>query len=315
MTVEANQKPLAKVSVVHASQKIGTRLVQYTGTLRPKQELDLLSETDGKVVEINFDLNQNVKVGQVLAKTNPEIKVAQHRIAEISYSKAKRDFERLENLHTNGNLSDYDLENARLQMQTAEQNMKLTQQLLNFTTIKSPISGTVTQKFIGTGKVLGPGSPIAVITDISELKLYINISPKDLNLVKVGDKIDIKIPDQDNRVVEGAINSISIQSTMSGTYPVELIVKNNNSFPIYSGLNATIELSHKTKPGILLIPRLALDKKKVWVVENGLTRSKSVVVGKEFGDEIEIISGISDGEVVIVRGYSDLKNGERVELE
>lgn len=290
-----------------------TRTITLSGSLRANQELTLLSETEGKVTQVFFGLNQQVNEGTELARTYAEVKEIQVEVAKINFEKAKRDFERFDALFKEKNLSEYDLENARLQMENAEQNLKLARQALKFSIIRSPIKGTITQKFIDKGVVLGLGSPVAVILDVSVLKLFLNISAKDMDLVRAGDSVKVYIPVRD-KTIFGIVKSIGIQSTLSGTWPIEVIIRNDTKKPLLAGLDALATFEKQLKTNALLIPRLAVENGRVFVVQNSTAVQKPVVVGKEYGESIEILKGLSPGEEVVVKGQNNIEDGQQIQV-
>jgi RND family efflux transporter MFP subunit len=303
--------PTVKTSEVLSTP--ATRTITLSGLLRANQELTLLSETDGKVTQVFFDLNQEVNEGTELARTYAEVKEIQVEVAKINFEKAKRDFERFDALFKEKNLSEYDLENARLQMENAEQSLKLAKQALKFSIVRSPIKGTITQKFIDKGVVLGIGSPVALILDVSVLKLFLNISVKDMGLVRAGDSVKVYIPVRDESIL-GIVKSISIQSTLSGTYPIEVVINNDTRRPLLAGLDALATFEKQLKTNALLIPRLAVENGKVFVVQNSIAVQKQVVVGKEYGESIEILKGLSLGEEVVVKGQNTIEDGQRIQV-
>ncbi len=314
MVNEAKQKPLTVVKTVRVGMKTLIKSLTLTGILKSNQELEIISETEGKITELKFELNQKVVEGQVLAKTYAETKMVQYQIADLNFKKAKRDFERYEALFKNNNLSEFELENARFQMQNTQQNLILAQHLVDFTSIKSPINGTVTQKLVTNGKVLTLGSPIAVITDISKLKLFVNISPVDINIVKVGQKVSISIPDRQNEQFIGIIKSISVQSNQAGSYPIEICMENNLKKPLLAGMNAQVVFTENHLNQVLVIPRLAVDGNKVWVVENNVAIEKIIKCGVENGEYIEIVNGLTPGDQVIIMGQNNITNNQLVKI-
>jgi RND family efflux transporter MFP subunit len=317
------QKAQAQQAKVNPLTSIKTILIEPTsiqspltlvGTLKPYQTLEFLSDVEGKITEISFDLHQHVSAGQILAKTDTKIKKTQSNIAELTYKKAKRDFERLEALHKNKNLSDNDLENARFQMQNAEQNFVLTQQTIDYTTITSPMNGYITQKNIAKGKYLQLGSPIATITDVSQLRLMVNVAPQDLPKINIGAIIPIKIPSQNLENISGIVKSISVQSNEAGSFSVEILVANN--YNLRAGMQAEVFVSENTNAqrNVILIPRLAiLGGDAVFVVENKKVIRKKITLGREYNENVEIISGLQKGENLVVKGQHNVADKEEIQ--
>jgi RND family efflux transporter MFP subunit len=284
---------------------------QATGVLAANQTLDLLSETEGRVIKIYFDRHDHVRAGQVLAVVESDIKQAQVKLAELNYQKAQRDFARYEALFKNQNLSEYDLENARLQMQNAENQLFITKKQLQYTQIKSPINGTITQKSIGLGNVLQFSSPIATLTDISQLRLQVNIAPQDLHTIQIGKQVNLTVASRESEKFVGIIKSIGVQSTEAGSFPVEILVQNNFQKPLLAGMNAQISFAKTQSREVIMIPRSALvsqkDQWSVFVLKNGKPIRQAVDIGGESGEEVEIIAGLQVNEVLIVNGQQNIK--------
>jgi RND family efflux transporter MFP subunit len=312
---ESRKVLIPSVEVQTVETKTVERKLKVMGIFRPLETLALLSETDGKVQSIDFELNKVVKQGQVLVKVDAQSKQTHLNIAKLNFQKAKRDFERFEALFKNNNLSEYDLENARFQMQNTEQNLDLAQQALNFTVIKSPIAGTISQKMIGIGTFLQVGSPVVEITDISYLRLLVNLAAQDLDKVKIGQEINITVPVRKEKTFSGTVKSIAVQSTEAGTFSVEILMPNTTSAPVLAGMNAEVVFSENMEHRALLIPRIALAGSQVFVVENGKAVAKKVSVGKEYGEEIEVLSGLEAGEQIIIRGQNNIENGQQVKIK
>ncbi|MCU0443443.1 MAG: efflux RND transporter periplasmic adaptor subunit [Microscillaceae bacterium] len=306
-------KVVNKVSfeTLKISKKTIRQHLTTTGILTANQTLELLSETDGRITKIYFDLHDRVNAGQILAEVESDIKQTQVKLAELNYQKAQRDFARYEALHKNQNLSEYDLENARLQMQNAENQLIITKKQLQYTFIKSPIAGNITQKNIGLGNVLQLGTPLAKLTDISQLRLQVLLAPQDLAQVRVGTQVAIQVPTRQGENLQGFIKSIGVQSTEAGSFPIEIILQNNLQNPLLAGMNAQVIFAENESRSATMIPRSALvsekDKWTVFVLENGKPIRKVVDLGEESGEEIEIIAGLREGETLIVKGQQNIK--------
>jgi RND family efflux transporter MFP subunit len=302
--------PLSFETLTTSLQTIQQSLTA-TGVFAANQTLELLSETDGRVTKIYFDRHAHVNAGQILAEVESDIKQTQVKLAELNYQKAQRDFARYEALFKNQNLSEYDLENARLQMQNTENQLLIIKKQLQYTFIKSPIAGNVTQKNIGIGNVLQSGTPLATLTDISRLRLQVLLAPQDLAKVQVGKAVSITVPIRKGEAFTGIIQSIGVQSTEAGSFPVEILVQNNFKNPILAGMNAQVSFTEKEARQVLLIPRTALVNKgnqwAVFVLENGKPERKTVNLGEESGENVEIIAGLRAGEKLIVRGQQNIK--------
>jgi RND family efflux transporter MFP subunit len=310
----ARQVPLVRVATAPVQAQTTHQQLRAVGVFRPFEVLELLAETDGKVQQVHFDVHSVVRPGQVLATLEATSKLAHLRLAELNHQKALRDLARYEALFHNQNLPEIELENARLQAQTTEQHQRLAQQAVDFTTLKSPIAGTVSQKLAGVGRVLQPGSPVAVITDIARLRLVVQVAAQDLALVRVGAQVPVYVPAWGAGPLTGTIKAVAVQGTEAGTFPVELWVANPPGQPLRAGMSAEVAFPVAERSS-LLIPRLALVNNQVFVVQNGQALAKKITSGQEFGENLEVLAGLTPGEQVVVKGQANLANGQKVEVQ
>jgi membrane fusion protein, multidrug efflux system len=190
----------------------------------------------------------------------------------------------------------------------------LNKQVLDFTTINSPMSGNVIQKFVSIGKVLQIGTPIAVITDVSQFRLIVNIAPQDLHLLGQGMVVEVAVPSQDLEGIKGVVKSISVQATEAGSFPVEIIVANNQPKLLRAGMQAEVRFATDEHRKALLIPRVAVAGDQVFVVVDGKAIAKKVSIAKEYGTEVEITSGLSEGDLLVIKGQNNLENNQLVQV-
>jgi membrane fusion protein, multidrug efflux system len=310
----ARQAPLTRVATAPVQAQTTHQQLRAVGVFRPFEVLELLAETDGKVQQVHFDVHSGVRPGQVLATLEATGKLANLRLAELNHQKALRDLARYEALFKHNNLAEIELENARHQAQSAEQNLRLAQQAVDFTILKSPIAGTVSQKLAGVGRVLQPGSPVAVITNIARLRLVVNVAAQDLALVRVGAQVPVLVPAWGNGSLTGTIKAVAVQGTEAGTFPVELWVANPPGQPLRAGMSAEVAFPAAGRSS-LLIPRLALVNDQVFVVQNGQALAKKITPGQEFGENLEVLAGLIPGEQVVVKGQANLTNGQKIQTQ
>lgn len=310
---EAQKTPLASVQTIETSWQDTQHPLTLTGTLRPYQTAEVLSEAEGKITGLFFDLNQPIAEGQLLAQIDAQIKETHLQMAELNYQKAKKDFERFDALHQNNNLPTADLDQARYQLQAAENQLKLQQQILEYVAIKSPIAGIITKKMAVKGKVLQVGSPVATITDISQFRLEVAVAAQDLDKVSIGTMVQIAVPSLGLTQLQGLIKAVGAESNEAGSFPVEILVPNAASKRLLAGMQAEVTFKQTASRQALLIPRMAVADGQVWVVKQQKAYPRKVTTGKIYDNQIEITSGLQAQEWVIVKGQQNVSEGQPVQ--
>ena len=185
------------------------------------------------------------------------------------------------------------------------------QKQLRSTQVLAPFSGVVTKKISDLGSMVMPGTPIVELTDISQLKLNISVPERDVFKLKKGQDVAVDIDAQGQRV-SGTIYSISVQADALHNFKVQVLVKNNTSAPIFSGMYGTVILDNSQKLSALSVPRKALigstKKPQIYVVRNGKAYLTAFSPGTSDGNYIEVVSGLSKNDEIVVKGQVNLED-------
>jgi len=215
--------------------------VTATGTTFPLHDAVLSAEVPGTVTRILLEVGQRVEPSQVLVKLDPELKqlaVEQAEAAlleaEAAFEKLSRDLERNEKLFASKDISEFIVENARLQKQSAEAaflaaqaNFKMANRQLRNADIKSPIAGLVAVRLVELGAAVAPGVPIAKVVDISKIKIKFSVAEKDITRMKVGQSLTVSLNAIPGEDFAGKVTAVAPQADLSSrTFQVEGLIDN-----------------------------------------------------------------------------------------
>lgn len=306
------------VSTFKVSKQTISNELSMVGTVDAVNDVMVVSETQGKALAVKIKIGDRVSKNAVLIEVDDELKQAAYITAKTAFEKAKRDMERMEELHTEKNISDSDLENARLGAASAEAQFIVARRQLDDSKIKSPISGVVADKYIDEGEMIAPGAAIANIVDISKLKVRLNMSERDVFLIKRGDKVKITADVYKNEEFSGKVESIGSKGDEAHNYPVEITLANNSKNPLRAGMFVRVQFESLGTRESLVIPRACIigsvKDAKVYIAEGDFAKKRDVVIGKEYGSMIEIIDGVKEGESVIISGQDLLNDNAKITL-
>ena len=187
------------------------------------------------------------------------------------------------------------------------------------TNIKASINGIVNKRFIEPGSVLNAGSPLFDIVNVTKLKLKVNVNESQVASLKLGNTINVKASVYPNVTFSGKISFIAPKADTSLNFPVEIEISNNVANDLKAGMYGTAEFaSNQQKQSMMIAPRNAfvgsVSSNQIFVVENGVAKLKTVTAGRILGDKVEILNGLSDGEIVIVTGQINLQDGSKVDI-
>ncbi len=290
--------------------------VNINGTLEPKAELELMSETQGKVVKLYKRKGDKVSVGTLLLEVDNELIQAQLIAAKAQFEKMGKDVARFEKLIKDDAITERDLEDARLGLKQAEASYKSIQKKLEDTFIKSPISGVIHEDYIEIGSYLSIGKKVYDVVDVSRLKLDVKLPESYILEVKEGQKVEINTDVHPGETVEGKVVTIAQKADNTLKYEVEIEVLNNKKdLPLKAGMYAVANFQFAPKTSVIIERKAitgSLKEPSVYVVDDETARLRSIVIGRVFNDKVEVVSGLKKGEKVVLSGQINLKDGTKV---
>lgn len=291
-------------------------VISLVGVVNASNDVDIISEAQGLVVDVKVKVGDFVKAGTVLYQIDDVIMQSNLASAEINFLKAKRDFERSENLYQENSISPAQLDLARLQMKAAETQLTLAKKQLSDTQIKAPISGTINKTMVDRGTMVNPGTPVANIVDISTLKVLLNVSEKEAFQIKNNDPAEITTDVYPGETFYGRVDNIASKADEAHTYPIEVKLPNNSKYPLKAGMFARVNFTSQGSTESLAIPRESLigsiKDARVYTVQDRIAKLRNVVVGKSSSNFIEILSGLNENEIVVTNGQNNLSDNTKV---
>ncbi|HYH16313.1 MAG TPA: efflux RND transporter periplasmic adaptor subunit [Flavisolibacter sp.] len=287
------------------------------GNFEPAQQMNFAAENSGRVTRVLVDEGSYVRRGQTLAIIKTDALNIDLESAQAAYQNAARDKQRYENAFKTGGVTQQQLDQARLQLETAEARVAQARLRVSDANIKSSINGIVNKRYIEPGAVVNPGTQLFELVDVSRLKLSITVNESQVANLKLGDKVDVKASVFPDLNFGGTITFIAPKADASLNFPVEIEIASNPGNKLKAGMYGSALFSFENAAPITVVPRAAfvgsVSSNQVFVVENGnVARLRNVVAGRVLGDKVEILQGLNEGETVIVSGQINLTDGSKV---
>ena len=307
------------VSVGKVEQQSLSDNLSMVGTILANNDVNVLSETQGRVLQMMAKVGDFKPAGSVIATVDDELKQAALISAQANYDKAVGDFNRYEVLHKENAMTTVQFEGAKLALKMAEAQLIVAKRQLKDTKITTPVSGVVAMRFIDAGASVDNKTPVVNIVDISTLKVKLNIAEKDAFALKTGDKVSITSEVYPGANFMGNVMSIGSKGDDAHTYPVEIALQNSKEKPLKAGMFARVNFTTIARANSLVIPRSALvgsvKDAHVFVVEGGKKAIlKKVLIGAEAESNLEVLQGLSAGESIVINGQNNLKDGSEVRI-
>ncbi|HEY5507398.1 MAG TPA: efflux RND transporter periplasmic adaptor subunit [Paludibacter sp.] len=311
---------LSKAVVVKAQEVVKSDFnyeFTYSGTFIPNREIMLTTQSQGEVKGVYFKEGDVVGQGKLLLQVDDAMMQSQLIAAKASYDNAKTNYERFKSASTSDGVTKMQVDGNFLQMKAAESQLKQLEIGIQKSKLTAPFSGTITMRNVEMGTVVSM-SPIARLTDISSLKLEINVPETDIIFFETGKNVSIKSELYPTESFQGKVEFVSDRGDDSHNYIVKIRVSNSSKNKLKAGMYASVSLSEKVDAASLNIPRLALlgsaKKPQVYVAENGKAILRDIVVGRNNGTNIEVLKGIALGEKVITNGQINLVDSCKITL-
>lgn len=285
------QNPGALTTSTTATAKVGSIACAGSGTFEANLTQTVVATGSGEVVSLNVSTGSRVSAGQVLATLG-------------------------------GSSAQTSLENASISLQNAQLSLQNAQDALDNYTITAPISGTVIEKNFKAGDTIdnnsltAAGGTLAVLYDMSTLTFEMKIDEKDINKVQVGQEVTITADAVEGVTFSGVVDTVNINgTTVSGqtNYPVTVVI--NDPQDLKPGMNVSADIIVERAGTVLCVPVDAVnrgsDKPTVQVAQEGALdengnvvdpsklETREVTLGRNDNDNIEITSGLSEGEIVV----------------
>lgn len=320
---EVDEKPYipdenAKISVTttKASYQNLYEEKKYIGTIIANRENKIASETQGKVIYIGVNDGDYINKGQVIARVDNTLLKLQLEAAEVQLEGILLDLKRYENLTKGDAIPGVQLEKTNIAKKSAEVQIKTLKEQISRTTIVSPFSGVVTMRFFDLGSVLGPGVPLLQLTDISILKLNLNIPENEITRFIEGMQTRILSDVYPGTEYEGKVTMVGAKGDESHNFQVQITVQNSKANPLKPGMFGTVKIGNTISKTSLSIPVTALvgtiKEPKVYKVENGKAYLKNITIGITTNDFLEVLSGLANGDEIVTMGQLNLFDGASV---
>lgn len=332
------------VEVVQAVKGDITSTATISGKLKALHEINVVPKIPGKVKNVLARVGDSVEKGDILFTLDDSDVLAQLKQAEASLSlaeanyrqnrerieNARRDLERGEKLYQQGAISlqmleqlraaasDAALEVLEAQVEQARAGYEAALNQYRNTRVTSPINGTVAYIDVDVGEMASSAMPAAVIVDMSRMILQGSIGEDLVNSILPGHKVDVRIRAAGNGTFQGTVKSVSPAAHQrTGLYQVEIEIDNPEGI-IKPGMFAEAELVKSISRNTIVIPREAIvttnGDKFVYLVVQDKAVLRKVTTGIEGKENIEILSGVREGDRVIVKGQTFLRDGEPVQV-
>lgn len=308
----AREKPKVKLETVRVSPVAQT--YDFTATVEANVTNNIAPSMGVRIDKILVEVGDPVRAGQKLVQMD-QTSVIQQKAQLDNY---RIEFGRVDELFKVGGASksEWDAKKTALDVaQTAYDN------LLANTALTSPVDGIVTARNYDSGDMynLG-GQPVVVVEQIAPVKLMINVSESLFKEVKKGMDVTLKLDVYGDETFHGKVSLVyPTIDPSTRTFPVEITVPNGDK-RVRPGMFARVTMSFGTADRVVVPDRAVIKQagsgdRYIYVYNDGKVSYNKVELARRLGDRYEVVSGVRDGDRVVVTGQNRLNNGMEVDID
>ena len=335
----ATETPIA-VKVSGTTENDNNPFVTASGKIESQKSANVSTRMMGYVTKVHVKMGQKVSQGQLLVSiNNTDLQAKKAQVdasilqATAGYTNAKKDYERFKTLFSQQSASQKELDDMTSRYEMAKAGLEGAKQMRNevmaqfsYSNITAPFSGEVTNTFVKEGDMANPGMPLVSVEGNGLMQVMAMVSEGDITSIKNGMAVNVLVKSF-NQQLKGKVSEVSGSATNTGgQYLVKIILDKTNA-TILSGMFVNVQFpiekttvkAETDKSDRVLVPESALVNQGqltgIYTVNNNVAILRWIRTGKSYGNQVEVLSGLTADEKYIVSAEGKLYNGVKVSIK
>lgn len=299
-------------ATVEVNYEVAPRERIWDGRVEAVNQATVSAQTSGRIAELPFDVNDFVDAGEVIMRftdTEQRAAVARARAlleeAQARLEQAGQAFERVSNMYENETVSKArfdqakaDRDSAQARLDAARSDLATADEQLEYTVVRAPYAGIVSRRHVRLGELVTPGQPLISGLSLQSLRINVDVPQTMFHAVRTIDKAHVYVGDE--RIAAEGLTFFPVADAAANTFRVRVDLP-DGAATLYPGTFAKVgfvvgEAKRLLVPAAAIVRRSEL--RAVYIVDGEEVVLRQVRLGRRFGDAIEILAGVSDGERV-----------------
>jgi RND family efflux transporter MFP subunit len=331
------ENAVLRVNVVHPKLGAPTEELVLPGNMEPFTDAPIYARTNGYVRRWYVDIGAHVKAGQLLAEIEtPEVDQqlsqarAQLATSQSDFKLAKSTAERWQNLRKTDSVAQQetdeklgDLESKSATMEAARANVRRLEEMQSFQKIYAPFAGVITARNVDIGDLInagsnGTGKEMFHLAAVRQMRIYVQVPQFNSRSATPGTLAELSVPELPGKSFAGrVVRASDAMDPASRTMRVEVDVDNLDGALLPSEY-VEVHLKVATPTNSLIVPVNALlfrsEGMSAAIVQGDRVALQRVVIGRDFGDSLEVVSGLAQGDQVVLNPPDSIAAGQKVRL-
>lgn len=289
-----------------------------TATIEAEEETEVVAKVSGVVKSLEVEEGDYVNRGDILVRLDDEeIKVRLNQSA-ASLNRLESLYKRNRELHEKGLISTEEFQKSKYDYREQKAAYRMAELNLKYASIRTPISGVVSERMIKVGNMVLQNSPVFRVTGLNPLIAVLHIPEKRLGSLENGQDVKLRVDALGGKIVEGRIKRISpVVDPETGTVKVTVETL-NCSENLKPGMFTRVNIIHDVHRDTALLPKDAVisedTESVVFVLKDSTAYRRKVRIGFRNTTHVEVVSGLEVGDTVVTTGKSSLKDSSIVEV-
>ncbi|GAB5469516.1 MAG: efflux RND transporter periplasmic adaptor subunit [Rhodospirillales bacterium] len=308
----------AAVDAAPVTQGRVVRRIEAVGTLSANEAVTLRPEIDGLITEIGFVEGEPARSGQILFRLDDTLLAAELITAKADLALFEQNHNRAQELHSRGAGTERSRDEAVADLRRGRAQLSLAQARLAKTVIKAPFDGVIGLRDVSVGDYVQAGADLVNLEQINPMKVDFRVPELFLMELRPGQGLEVRVDALPGRSFDGRILALDPQVDINGRALVLRAQIDNRDGSLKPGLFARVDVILEQREDALLIAESALVPSGrdlfVYVVRDGKALRRKVETGLYREDQVEILTGLEPGELVVTAGQVKLRDGSLVSL-
>lgn len=335
-----NNEPAIAVKASGIIGDTNNSTITASGKIEAENSANVSTRMMGYVTKVHVKVGQKVSAGQLLVSVNSTDLQAKKAQVEASilqatagYNNAKKDYDRFVALFAQQSASQKELDDMTSRYEMAKAGLEGAKQMRNevmaqfsYSNITAPFSGEVTNTFVKEGDMANPGMPLVSIEGASHLQVTAMVSESDITSIQNGMNVKVLVKST-NQQLAGKVVEVSGSAKNTGGQYLVKVNLNNTGSKVLSGMFVNVQFPAANKPqikksqmGKVVVPQSALVQQGqltgIYTIGNkNIAILRWLRIGKTFGNQVEVLSGLSANEQYIVSADGKLYNGAKISIQ
>ncbi len=314
--------------------------VNISGQIEASQTANISTRVMGFITMLKVKAGDHVNKGQLLVTiSNQDILAKRAQVdamiaeAQAAVGSAQKDYDRFTVLYKQQSATAKELDNVTLQYIAAKARLEGARQMRNevnanlgYTNLTAPFSGIVTQKLVDAGSMANPGMPILTIEQSGSYQVSASVPENVINQIHQGAEAIVTVKSID-KTIKGTVSQINQSSAYTGgQYIIKVNIPDNDKAGLYAGMYANVSIPTKepilvkTVSNSVLVPVSSIEHKDqltglYTIGSNNTALLRWVRLGKTYGNEVEVLSGLEKNEQFVVTADGKLYNGCPIKIK